>query len=47
MNFHLKFLKANLRGGKGETFMVGPGRDSDLLRHWSCANTVSVIRADV
>jgi len=25
MNFHLKFLYANLRGGKGGTFEVGPG----------------------
>jgi len=24
--FHFKFLEANLRGGKGGTFMVGPGR---------------------
>jgi len=26
MNFHLKFLQANLRGAKGGTFMVVPGR---------------------
>ena len=35
MNFHLKFLSANLRGGKGSTFMVGPGRHLASLRHWA------------
>jgi len=32
--FHFKCLKANLRGGKGGTFLVGPGRHLALLRHW-------------
>jgi len=31
---HLKFLQANLRGGKDSTFMVGPGRHLASLRHW-------------
>jgi len=31
--FHLKFLQANLRGGKGGTFMVAP--DDTSPRHWS------------
>jgi len=30
---HLKFLKANLRGRKGGTFMVSPGRHLASLRH--------------
>ena len=34
MNFHLKSLQANLRGGKGGTFMIGPGRHLASLRHW-------------
>jgi len=32
--FHFKLLKTNLRGGKGGTFMVGPGRHLASLRHW-------------
>jgi len=28
-------LKANLRGGKGSTFMVGPGRHLASLRHYT------------
>jgi len=29
--FHFKFLQADLRGGKGGTFMVGPGRHSLVM----------------
>jgi len=32
--FYFKFLKANFRGGKGVTFIVGPGRHLASLRHW-------------
>jgi len=35
--FHFKFLKANLRGGKGGTFIVGPGQHLASLCH--CAQT--------
>ena len=35
--FHFKFLYANLRSGKGGTFMVGPGRPLASLRHWATA----------
>jgi len=42
MNFQLKFLQANLRGGKGGTFMIGPGRHLALLRHCKVFNILSV-----
>jgi len=38
MNFHLKFLQAILRGGKGGTLMIGPGQHLVLLRHWMVQN---------
>jgi len=34
--FHFNFLQANLRSGRGGTFMVGPERHLALLRHWIC-----------
>jgi len=35
---HFQFLQENVRGGKGGTFMVGPGRHLTLLRHWPYQN---------
>jgi len=34
VSFHFKFLQEHFRGGKGGTFMVGPGRPLASLRHY-------------
>jgi len=42
MIFCFKLLLTNLRGGKGGTFMVGPGRHLGPLHH-CCRSYVNVV----
>jgi len=40
--FHFNFLQANLKGGKGGSFMFGPGQHLALLRHDKVSSQVAL-----